>query len=224
MIPRPDRTAIYIVCSPRPRVGKTLLARLLVEYLRARHRRVLAFDLSPSEPSLLDYHPKLTETADVSDTFGQMALMDRLIVNDGIPKVLDVGASAFDGFFHMCEEIGFAREAKRQSVDPIVLFVLDKDRASSRGYAMLGRIFPKQAVIPVNNEIVLYGEVPAWAGGERPLTMRLLPDFLKGYVGKIGFSFSAFAQNKTNASSELYSWIRDIFLHFREIELKLMLR
>ena len=224
MTQRPGRTAVYIVCSPRPRVGKTLLARLLVEYLRARHGRVLAFDLSASEPSLIDYHPKLTETADIGDTFGQMALMDRLIVSDGVPKVLDIGATAFEGFFNMCEQIGFVREARRQNIDPVLLFMLDKDRASARGYAMLRRMFPKPALIAVNNDSVLYGEVPGWASGERKLDIRLLPDFLKGYIGKIDFSFGAFARNKSNQSSELYHWIGDIFLRFREIELQLMLR
>jgi hypothetical protein len=124
----------------------------------------------------------------------------------------------------MCEQIGFAREAKLQGVAPQVLFLLDTDTASSRGYKMLQRILPKTALIPVNNESVLYGEVPPWVAGARTLDIPLLPDFLKGYVGKTGFSFSTFAQNKTNKSSELYDWIRDIFLHFREIELQLMLQ
>ena len=219
-----DRTAVYIICSPRPRVGKTLLARLLTEYLVARHRNVAAFDLSASEPSLVDHMPTWTETADVSDTVGQMALMDRLIVNDGVPKVLDLGSAAFETFFKMCEQIGFAREAKLQGVAPLVLFLLDNDTSSARGYATLRRIFPKAALVPVNNESVLYGELPAWIARERTFDIGLLPDFLKGYVGKTGFSFSTFAQNRSNKSSELYDWIREIFLHFREIELQLMLR
>src|SRR5437868_5503112 len=111
-------TALYIICSPRPRVGKTLLARLLTEYLKASHRDVVAFDLSTNEPSLLDYLPRHTETAQVRDTFGQMQLMDRLIVDDGTPKVLDVDTAAFDSFFKLFQEIGFLKEAERQHVAP----------------------------------------------------------------------------------------------------------
>ena len=37
-------------------------------------------------------------------------------------------------------------------------------------------------------------------------------------------AFNAFARNKSNSASELYDWIRRIFLSFREIELSLMLR
>jgi len=217
-------TAVYIICSPRPRVGKTLLARLLTEYLQASNREVLAFDLSSNEPSLLDYLPRQTETAQIRDTFGQMQLMDRLIVNDGVPKVLDIDASMFDSFFKLFEEIGFLKEALRQGVSPMVLFVLDQDFASSRAYAMLERTVPPSALVAVNNEAVLYGEVPPWVRARRLLEIKLLPDFLKGYIGKTTFSFNAFARNRANSSSELYDWIRGFFLHFREIELALMLR
>jgi hypothetical protein len=217
-------TAVYIICSPRPRVGKTLLARLLTEYLQASNREVIAFDLSGNEPSLLDYLPRQTETAEVRDTFGQMQLMDRLIVNDGVPKVLDIDAASFDAFFKMFQEIGFVKEATRQGVAPMVLFVLDQDYSSSRAYAMLERAVPANALVAINNEAVLYGEVPNWVRARRLLEIKLLPDFLKGYVAKTTFSFNTFARNRSNSSSELYDWIRSIFLHFREIELSLMLR
>src|SRR6187200_2056411 len=110
------RTPVYIVCSPRPRVGKTLVSRLLAEYLELESRNTTAFDINLNEPSLLDFLPKLAETANIEDTFGQMQLMDRLIVNDGVPKVIDLGFHAFDGFFKMAFEIGFAKEAQRRGV------------------------------------------------------------------------------------------------------------
>ena len=217
-------TAVYIICSPRPRVGKTLLARLLTEYLTASHGEVIAFDLSSNEPSLLDFLPKQTETAHVRDTFGQMQLMDRLIVDDGVPKVLDVDARDFDTFFKLFQDIGFVKEAMRQGVAPVVLFMLDQDFSSSRAYAMLERALPPNALVAVNNEAVLYGEMPSWVRARRLIELKLLPDFLKGYIGKATFSFNAFARNKSNSASELYDWIRRIFLSFREIELSLMLR
>src|SRR3979411_1512704 len=130
-------TPVYIICSPRPLVGKTLIARLLSEFLLLKNGTVAAFDINLKEPSLLEYLPKITETAEVDDTFGKMMLMDRLIVNDGIAKVIDLGFHAFDEFFKMSEEIGFIKEAARRGVAPIILFVADTDRASVRGQAML---------------------------------------------------------------------------------------
>src|SRR5438045_9529558 len=94
-------TPVYIICSPRPLVGKTLIARLLSEFLLLKNGSVISFDINLKEPSLLEYLPRTTETADVIDTFGKMQLMDRLIVNDSVAKVLDPGCNASHAFFTM---------------------------------------------------------------------------------------------------------------------------
>ena len=89
-----------------------------------------------------------------------MQLMDRLIVNDGIAKVIDLGFHAFDEFFKMTEEIGFMKEAARRGVAPVILFVADTDRVSARGYPMLQQQIPPNALITVDNEHVVRGELP----------------------------------------------------------------
>ena len=117
------RTPAYIICSPRPQVGKTLIARLLCEFLLLQRGGVIGFDVNLKEPTLLDFLPRTTETAEIDDTFGKMALMDRLILNDGTAKVIDLGFHAFDEFFRMTGEIGFFKEAARRGIVPMVLFV-----------------------------------------------------------------------------------------------------
>src|SRR5450631_1848055 len=144
-------TLVYIVCSPRPLVGKTLVARLLSEFLLLKNGDVAAFDINLKEPSLLEYLPKVTETAEVDNTFGKMALMDRLIVNDSVAKVIDLGFHAFDEFFKMSEEIGFMKEAARRGVAPVILFVADTDRVSARGYETLQEQIPATALVTVDN-------------------------------------------------------------------------
>src|SRR5260370_32346303 len=131
------RTPVYIIWSPRPLVGKTLIARLFSEFLVLQRGAVVAFDINLKEPALLDYLPKLTETADVIDTFGKMQLMDRLILNDGIAKVIDLGFHAFDEFFKMTDEIGFMTEAALRGVAPVILFVADTGPVLARGVPRL---------------------------------------------------------------------------------------
>src|SRR5712671_7009070 len=158
---RPMRqTFVYIVCSPRPLIGKTLVARQLSEFLLLKNGEVTAFDINLKEPSLLDYLPAITETADIDDTFGKMALMDRLIVNDGIAKVIDLGFHAFDEFFKMSEQIGFIKEAARRGVAPVILFVADTDRVTARDYPTLRQQIPATALVTVDNEYVVRGELP----------------------------------------------------------------
>ena len=74
------RHSITIVTSPRPKVGKTLLARLLTDFHRNQGRAIAAFDVNPGDATLVQFLPEVTKVADVSDVKGEMALFDRLIV------------------------------------------------------------------------------------------------------------------------------------------------
>src|SRR6201988_2486442 len=208
------QTPVYIVCSPRPLVGKTLVARLLSEFLLLRNGTVIPFDVNLKEPSLLEYLPKITETAEVDDTFGKMALMDRLIIDDGVAKVIDLGFHAFNEFFKMSEEIGFMKEAARRGVAPIILFVADTDRVSSRGHAMLQQQIPATALVTVDNEYVVRGELPPAMADGRILRIAALPVFLKTYIDRLAFSFTTYLRNEKDTSTELHQWIRKNYFSF----------
>src|SRR5260370_202045 len=212
-------TPVYIICSPRPLVGKTLIARLLSEFLLLKHGVVAAFDINLKEPSLLEYLPAITETAEVDDTFGKMALMDRLIVNDGVAKVSDLGFHAFEEFFKMSEEMGLMKEAARRGVAPVILFVADADRASARGYPMLQQQIPKTALVIIDNEYVLRGELPEAMAHGRVLRVAALPVFLKTYIDRLTFSFTDYLRNEKDTSTELHQWILENYFSFRELEL-----
>ncbi|QHO74509.1 hypothetical protein ACH79_19515 [Bradyrhizobium sp. CCBAU 051011] len=214
-------TPVYIICSPRPLVGKTLLARLLSEFLLLKNGSVCSFDINLKEPSLLEYLPRLTETADVMDTYGKMQLMDRLIVNDDIAKVIDLGFHAFDEFFKMIHEIGFLKEAARRGVAPTILFIADTDRVSARSYPMLQEQIPPKALITIDNEYVVRGELPPEMDTGRVLRITALPSFLKTYIGRLTFSFTDYLRNERDSSTELHQWIRRNYTSFRELEFSL---
>ena len=217
-------TPIYIICSPRPLVGKTLLARLLSEFLLLKNGTVTAFDINLKEPSLLEYLPRITETANVDNTFGKMTLMDRLIINDGVAKVIDLGFHAFDEFFTMTEEIGFMKEAVRRGVAPIILFVADTDRVSARGYPMLQEQIPATSLVTIDNEHVVRGELPPAMGHGRTIRVAALPAFLKTYIDRLNFSFTGYLRQEKDSSTELHQWIRKNYSSFRDLELRLLLQ
>ena len=217
-------TPVYIICSPRPLVGKTLTARLLSEFLLLKNGTVISFDINLKEPSLLEYLPRTTETADVIDTFGKMQLMDRLIVNDSIAKVIDLGYHAFDEFFGMTDQIGFLKEAARRGVAPVILFVADTDRTSAAGYDMLQQQIPANALIAIDNEHVVRGELPRTMESGRVLRMSALPVFLKTYIDRLTFSFTGYLRQEKDSSTELHQWIRRNYTSFRELDLSLILQ
>ncbi len=217
-------TPVYIICSPRPQVGKTLVARLLSEFLLLKNGTVVSFDINLKEPSLLEYLPRITETADVIDTYGKMQLMDRLIVNDSVAKVIDLGFHAFDEFFKMTDEIGLLKEAARRHVVPLVLFIADTDRLSVRAHETLRRQIPRINLVSVDNEYVVRGELPEAMAKDRLFRLPALPGFLRTYIDRLNFSFTAYLRQEKDSSTELHQWIRRNYLAIRELELSLILQ
>jgi hypothetical protein len=128
---------LYIVASPRPRAGKTLLARLLMEYFLDNGRPLVGFDLNPRGPVLAGRFPKLVWPVDIGDIRGQMELFDRLVADTASTKVIDVGYGPFEQFFTVIGDIGFAEEARRRGMDAIVFFLTDQAIATVRIYAKL---------------------------------------------------------------------------------------
>ncbi len=227
------RTPVFVVASPRPQVGKTFLARLLTDFLRLDGGEPVAFDLNPSGDALRDYLPGLATATDLGDIRGQMALFDRLIVDDGIAKVVDLGHAAFERFFAIVEEIGFIDEACRRSIEPMILFAADPHPISVKAYADLRRHFPKAVVVPVFNEAIVKGrklrdQFPFGRAAAVPLQIPLLPPMLKAQADRSAHSFADFhAQLPVGVpigfAFELRSWTKRTFLEFRELELRLLL-
>jgi hypothetical protein len=217
-------TPVYIICSARPMVGKTLIARMLCEFQLLKNGAVLAFDINLKEPSLLEYLPGVTETAEIDNTFGKMALMDRLIINDGIAKVIDLGYHAFDEYFKMSAEIGFMKEAARVGIAPVILFLAETDRASARSYAELCKHIPATALVTIDNEYVVRGEMPPAMARGRVIEVGALPLFLKTYVDRPTFSFTDYLRSERDSSTELHQWIRKNYFSFRDLELSMKLQ
>jgi hypothetical protein len=222
------RTPLFVICSSRPRVGKTLLARALAEFFRADGRLVAAFDVNPDEFALVDYLPGYTAVASIADTRDQIALFDQILAPDQLPKVVDLGHALFDKFFTVIQEIGFVEETRRRAVAPVILFVADADRRSRQGYDMLRRRFPHLPLVPVLNEALPHVEryrdqfLQTRLGGA-PISVPALSPVLRGVIERPSFSFAALAATAADTTTELYGWTRRVFVEFRELELRLLL-
>lgn len=226
-------THVYVVVSPRPRVGKTLMARVLTEFFRSEARPVAAYDVDPSDTALMEFLPGFAVAGQIADTRGQMALFDKLIVDDEKPKVVDVGAGIFSQFLTVMTEIDFVPEARRHAVEPIIVFVAAPDRRASAGYAEIIHRFPDVTVVPVFNDAVgrfpeLRDAFPGRGASAQPIRVPQLSPTLRHIVDTRPFSFSAYRRGiPTNAppvlDRELGAWVKRVFLQVRELELRLLL-
>jgi hypothetical protein len=220
---------IYVVCSPGRRVGKTLMARLLIEDHVADGRTVGAYDLSDESPQLTDYLPHHAAPADIADIRGQMALFDGLIADGEMPKVIDVGHRAFWRFFAVVHRIGFFEEARGRGIEPVILFIADADPRTERAYTLLQCSFPdtpllhvrKHAAAPPDSEAVLHA-----SASTASIEIAELPPSLRNLVDRPGFSFADFPQRppgrlSVKAQDELLVFIGRVHAQLREIELGL---
>src|ERR1700679_4028260 len=148
----PQHTPLYLIASQHPRVGKTLLARLLIEYFKLSARSVVGYDLDPREPTFATYFPNLAWTVDIAETRGQVALFDRLIADNWRTTVIDLGYGLSEKFFGVMAEIGFEQEARRRLIEPIVLFITDSAPVTARSYAELRLRLRGTTFVPVHNE------------------------------------------------------------------------
>jgi hypothetical protein len=222
------RTPLFIVTSSRPHVGRTLIARALTEYFCAQNRPVAAFDVNPDEFKLIDHLPAYTAAASLNDTRGEMALFDQLVLEDAVPKVVDLSHQLVDRFFQVMQQIDFATEVRRRAIAPMVLFVADPDERSRRGYAMLKERFPDLALVPVLNEHVqrvgaYRANFPPTRLGGGPISIPALSPVVRSVVDRRNFSFVGYVQKTNDRTSELYEWMGRVFISFRELEVRLLL-
>jgi hypothetical protein len=223
----PQYTPLYIVASQHPRAGKTLIARLLVEYFRLSGKPLVGYDLDPREPVFSGYFPNLAWTVDIADTRGQMALFDRLIADNWRTTVIDLGYGLFEQFFAVMAQIGFEQEAKRQLIEPIVLFISDSAPTTARSYADLRRRLPQTTFVPVHNEATSFMFIPHDFPPTRAdyslLRIPQLSPIVRGVIDRPGFSFGAYMAKQPGGPTEVHSWIGKIFAQFRELELRLLI-
>jgi hypothetical protein len=222
-----------MVASPRPLVGKTFLARLVGDFLRVQGHEPAVFDLDPTGEGLHRYFHGSTTALDIADTNAQMSLFDGLVVDDGVPKLVDIGHGAFERFFTIAEEIGFFKDVLRRSMEPVVLYAADAHATAIRDYGELRRCFPGTLIVPVFNEAILKGQdlranYPFVRTAGVPLLISTLAPMLKTQLEKSRASFADVHGElpltiPIGLAFELRTWTRRTFLEFRELELRLLL-
>lgn len=228
-----SRTPLFIVCSPQARVGRTLTARLLIDFFLMEDRPATAFDFEAEPPALIDFFPAHTSKASIADIEGQMALFDRLIEPDHVAKIVDLAPESLQPFFSVMGQIGFLDDARRRGIQPVVLFIAGPDPLSQRVYAGLQRSLPEMVLVPVYNEAVAHGQrarkgYPPSQSVSLPIQIPTLPAYLYRYLEQAPFSFSDFRGAPPqaiplDAYMDLLRWMRRVFVEFRELELRLLL-
>jgi hypothetical protein len=227
-----NRTLVFIVCSPIGRVGKTVIARLLGDYFLLSGRTFVGFDTDAHEPSFAARFPHEVVVSDLNTIQGQMALIDPLLVPDGVAKIVDLWHRSLEGFFTLLDHTDFIAEARKLAIEPVLLYLADGSPRSVETAGYLAARYPDLHIVLVNNEGTAPGLEDREESGRYPagrsFKIAALDPVLRQTIEEPGFSLSRFMlMPPVNMSivvrAGLREWLWRVFSQFKSFELRMTL-
>src|ERR1700733_7121546 len=108
------KSAIVIVGADKGGVGKTTVARTLLDYLLAHQAHTRAFDTESPRGTLKRFHPDGTSIVDATMVADQMRIFDTLNAPDPLVTVIDLRAGLLSPTLKALRDIGFFAAVKRR--------------------------------------------------------------------------------------------------------------
>ena len=222
------RSFVFVVCSPHPRAGVTTTATLLSEYFTWRGLSVEGFDTDPYESAFANRFPDRVEVTDISTIQGQISLFDKLLIFDDKPRIVDVWNRSFQKFFTILQETGFAEEAKRLSIEIVLIYCADELPASLVTAKQISLLWPDMPMIVVGNEGAAefranINHFLASFPTRLSLHIRELDPQVSRSINKDSFSYAEFLKNppfdmSIIVRSALRKWLVHVFTQFQRLE------
>jgi len=122
------RPAVIIVGADKGGVGKTTVARTLLDYFAARRVPVRAFDTETPRGTLKRFHPDITTLVDLNEVPDQMKIFDTL--SETQLTVIDIRAGLLSSTLRSLRDIGFIEAARKNQVTLAVFHILGPTIAS----------------------------------------------------------------------------------------------
>jgi hypothetical protein len=123
-----SKPAVIIVGADKGGVGKTTVARTLLDYFSARKVATRAFDTESPKGTLKRFHPEATDVVDVTKVPDQMQIFDTL--TDSTVTLIDVRAGLLSPTLTALRDIGFLEAVKKGQITFSVFHILGPSVAS----------------------------------------------------------------------------------------------
>src|SRR5437879_7974793 len=131
------KPAVIIVGADKGGVGKTTVARTLLDYFTAHQVPTRAFDTEVPRGTLKRFHPDLTDVVDVTHVPDQMRIFDTLNAAAAAVTVIDVRAGLLSPTLRALRDIGFIEAAKKGQITFAVFHFLGPTIASLAAIAAI---------------------------------------------------------------------------------------
>jgi hypothetical protein len=192
-----SQPTIHIVCSDRHRNGKTLLARVLVDFLLMEGADPFVIDADAPDGPLRAAFPGRTALVDLEDIRGQMKLFDTILASPGRDYVIDLPAAATPRFCEAASELNFMDETRKFGFASILFFVVDKDPESVTAARNVETILKPDLLVPVRNASL--GSAWRAAPTELVIDMPVLDKAIPAITEDKRFSFRTFMLGEETA-------------------------
>jgi hypothetical protein len=198
----PEKKHVLIVTSPRPRVGKTLLARVLAAHLSLTGDEPKLFDTDAADRRLTAFFPGKTTVVDLERVPDQMKLFDTLAAEPAGSQIIDLTHRSFGKFFRLMHEIGYVAEGKARGIETVVFYIPDSEPESYELGLDVRTRFPESGFVLVKNaalgepsrDALNNSSFMTLAGHSPVVQLRLLDPFLVSAIEDVRLSLSEFAR------------------------------
>lgn len=147
------KPAVILVGADKGGVGKTTVARTLLDYFGAHQTPIRAFDTESPRGTLKRFHPDVTEIVDVTSVPDQMKIFDTLGTTQAAVTVIDVRAGLLSPTLEALTEIGFLEAAKKDQITFAVFHILGPSIASLQEIAETAQFVGDASYFLVKNHI-----------------------------------------------------------------------
>jgi hypothetical protein len=124
------KPAIVLIGADKGGVGKTTVARTMLDYLSFRQVRARAFDTEVPRGTLKRFHPDVTDVVDITHVPDQMRIFDTVNSADASVTLIDIRAGLLSPTLRALRNIGFIDAAKRGQITFAVFHILGPSIAS----------------------------------------------------------------------------------------------
>jgi hypothetical protein len=124
------KPTVIVVGADKGGVGKTTIARAILDYLTLNDIHARAFDTETPRGTLHRFHPDETMIVDLTSTSDQMKIIDTLNSSEARVSVIDVRAGGLSPALEALDEIGFFDAVKAGEFRFLLLHVLGPSIAS----------------------------------------------------------------------------------------------
>jgi hypothetical protein len=124
------KPALILVGADKGGVGKTTVARTLLDYFTAHHVPTRAFDSESPRGTLKRFHGDVADIVDATSVSDQMRIIDTLSTTDSTVTVVDVRAGLLSPTLRSLRDIGFLDAVKKGQITFVVFHILGSSIAS----------------------------------------------------------------------------------------------